>query len=85
MSCGVRRRHDLDSVLLWLWRRPAAAAPIGPQGWEPPYAAGKALKSKKKKCLQWLSLIITFLLMPPFSKYSLVSMYTYIMKKKLIF
>ena len=33
---------------LWLWRRPAAAAPIQPLGWELPYAAGAALKRKKK-------------------------------------
>ena len=26
--------------------RPAAAAPIRPLAWEPPYAAGAALKSK---------------------------------------
>ena len=33
-------------MLLWLWCR---AAPIGPLAWEPPYAAGVALKSQKKK------------------------------------
>ena len=39
-----------DPVLLWLWcSRPAATAPIKPLAWEPPYAAGEALKSKKKK------------------------------------
>ena len=37
-----------ELVLLWLWRRPAAVAPIGPLAWEPPYAAGVALKRKKK-------------------------------------
>ena len=26
--CGVGHRHSLDPVLLWLWRRPAAVAPI---------------------------------------------------------
>ena len=33
----------------WLWRRPAAAAaaPTGPLAWEPPYAAGAALKGKR--------------------------------------
>ena len=36
-----------DPALLWLWCRPAAAAPIGPLAWEPPNAAGVALKSKK--------------------------------------
>ena len=34
---------------LWLWHRPAAAAPIQPLGWEPPKAASVALESKKKK------------------------------------
>ena len=33
-----------DLALLWLWCRPAAAAPIGPLAWEPPYAAGAAPK-----------------------------------------
>ena len=37
-----------DQALLWLWRRPAAAALIGPLAWEPPYAAGAALKKDKK-------------------------------------
>jgi len=36
-------------VLLWLWCRPAAAALIRPIAWELPYAAGVALKRKKKK------------------------------------
>ena len=41
--------------MLWLWRRLAATAPIGPLPWEPSYAAGAALnghkrpKKKKKK------------------------------------
>ena len=34
---------------MWLWRRLAAAAPIGPLAWEPPYAAGVALEKTKKK------------------------------------
>ena len=34
---------------LWLWGRPAAAAPIGPIAGELPYASGGALKRKKKK------------------------------------
>ena len=38
---------QLDPELLWLWCRPAAAAPIGPLTWEPPYAAGVALKKDK--------------------------------------
>ena len=32
--------------MLWLW--PAAITPIGPLAWEPPYAAGVALKSQQK-------------------------------------
>ena len=35
-------------MLLWLWRRLAAAAPIRPLAWEPPYAAGATLKRQKK-------------------------------------
>ena len=49
MSCGVGHRHGSDPVLLWLWYRPAAVAPIRPLAWESPYASGAALKSKKKK------------------------------------
>ena len=49
MSCGVGRRRSLDPMLLWLLRRPAATAPIGPLAWEPPYAAGMALEKEKKK------------------------------------
>ena len=49
MSCGVGRRRDLDPTLLWLWRRPAAVAPIGPLAWEPPYVMGTALKRQKTK------------------------------------
>ena len=40
-------------MLLWLWRRPLAIAPIQPLVWEPPYAVGaaqeKAKRQKKKK------------------------------------
>ena len=32
-----------------LWCRLAAVAPMGLLAWEPPYAAGRALKSQKKK------------------------------------
>ena len=34
---------------LWLWHRPAAAAPILPLAWELPLATPVALKRKKKK------------------------------------
>ena len=49
MSCGVGRRGGSDLVLLWLWHRPAATALIRPLPWEPPYAAGAALKKDQKK------------------------------------
>ena len=47
MSCGVGCRHGSDPTLLWC--RPTATALIEPLAWEPPYAAGAALKPKKKK------------------------------------
>ena len=49
VSCGVGHRWGLDPMLLWLWCRPAAVALIWPLAWESLYAAGAALKSKKKK------------------------------------
>ena len=56
VSCGVGRRSGSDPVLLWLWCRLVATAPIGPLAWEPPYAVGAAqeiakrhTKKKKKK------------------------------------
>ena len=49
MSCGVGRRRCSNLVLLWLWRRPAAAALIRPLAWEPPYAVGEALEKRQKK------------------------------------
>ena len=39
-----------DPTLLWLWRRPAAAALIGSLSWELPYAAGGVLKKKESRC-----------------------------------
>ena len=44
----------MDPTLLWLWCRPAATALIGPLAWEPPYAAGAALKRQKKKKKKYL-------------------------------
>ena len=49
MSCGVGRRCCLYPALMWLWRRPAAAALIRPLAWEPPYATDRALKRQEKK------------------------------------
>ena len=48
MSCGVGFKCDSDPELLWLWCRPVATAPIRPLAWEPPYAAGEALKRTEK-------------------------------------
>ena len=47
-SCGEGFRCDLDLVLLWLWYRPVAIAPIWPLAWELPYVVGVALKKEKK-------------------------------------
>ena len=49
VSCGVGRRRSADPALLVLQRRPAAAAPIGPLAWEPPYAAEADLKKTTNK------------------------------------
>ena len=45
-----------DPELLWLWCRLAATALIRPLAWEPPYAAGVALKKKKKGSLSFITL-----------------------------
>ena len=46
MSCGVGQRHgsDLAWLGLWLWRRL-----IQPLAWDPPYAAGAALRRQNKQ------------------------------------
>ena len=49
MSCDTGHRRGSDLALLWLWCRLVATALIGPLAWEPPYAAGVAIKSKKRK------------------------------------
>ena len=48
-----------EPVLLWLWCRPAATAPIESLAWEPPYATGGVQemakrKKKRKKKSQWM-------------------------------
>ena len=35
-----------DPELLWRWCRSVATAPIGPVGWEPPYASDMALNTQ---------------------------------------
>ena len=49
MLCGIGRRCSLDPVLLWLWHRLVATAPIRPLAWEPPHARGAALEKAKKE------------------------------------
>ena len=49
MSCGVGQRYGSEPMLLWLWYRPTATAPIRLLAWELPYATGAALKSKNKE------------------------------------
>ena len=49
MSCGVGCRCSSDSTLLYLWRRPAATAPIRPLAWEPPCAEDAAIEKDKKE------------------------------------
>ena len=49
VSRGVGLRRGSDPALLWLWRGPAAAAPIGPLAWEPPCATGVALEKAKRQ------------------------------------
>ena len=47
VSCGVGCRWALDPMLLWLWHRQAAAAPIQSLAKKLPYATGLALKINK--------------------------------------
>ena len=49
VSCGVGHRRSSDPVLLWLWCRPAAVAPIRPPARELPHAMGVTLKSEKQQ------------------------------------
>ena len=49
MSRGVGHRCSSDLMLLWVWCRPAALVLSRSLAWEPPYAAGTALKSKTKQ------------------------------------
>ena len=63
MSCGVGRRRSSDPSLLWLWCRPTAAALIRPLTWEPPYAAGVALKRIRSRFPHHVSLPKDFVVM----------------------
>ena len=49
LSCGGGSRLCSDLALLWLRHGIVATALIRPLAWEPPYAAGMALKRQKDK------------------------------------
>ena len=54
MSCGVDHKRGSDLALLWFWRRLAAAAPVRPLAWEPPYVAGEAQEmARRQKKSTW--------------------------------
>ena len=53
-------------MLMWLWRRLAATVLLRPLTWEPPYAAGAALKkAKQNKTNKQKTLLEGSLLSPP--------------------
>ena len=58
MNYGVVRRRSSDPVLLWLWCRPVAVAPIGPLAWESPYTTGAALEKDKNFFFMKSNLVI---------------------------
>ena len=49
VSYGVGRRRGSDPVLLWLWCRPVATAPIRPLASESLCAVGAAKKNAKRR------------------------------------
>ena len=51
MSCGIGHRCGSDPMLLWLWHKMAAVAPIQPLAWEPPFASKKN-KNKNKDIIK---------------------------------
>ena len=46
---GIGHRCSSDPALLWLWHRPAATVLVPPLALVLPYAAGAAIKKKKKE------------------------------------
>ena len=46
MSSGIGLRRGSDPILLWLWCRPVAAAPIRPIAWEIHMSQVQPLKAK---------------------------------------
>ena len=61
LSCGVGCRRRLDLMLLWLWGRPAAVAPVQPLVWELPYADPKKQEKKKKSQILKSEFLLSFL------------------------
>ena len=53
MSCGVGCRHGSDPVMLWLWGRPTAIAPIQPLTWNL-HVVGAAPPTKRHTSLSIL-------------------------------
>ena len=51
VSNCVGCRRSLDLVLMWLWCKPEATAPIQLLAWELPYAASAPLKRQKEKLI----------------------------------
>ena len=60
LSCDVSCKHNLNPALLWLWLRPAAAAPIGPLAWELPYHRWGPKKQNQKIKTNKKSLLYTW-------------------------
>ena len=58
MSCCVGGRCDSDPMLLWLWCRPEAVAPIWPLAWGTSICHRCALKSGEKKKSLYLAFIL---------------------------
>ena len=56
MSCGVGHICSSNLVLLGLWHRLAAVAPIRSLAWELPYAVGEAPQKKTRKIVHKLTL-----------------------------
>ena len=78
VSCGVGRRRGWDTMLLWLWCRMVAAAPIRPLAREPPYAVGSGpRKGKKTKNLFFKKFIRLFKLIKPKYFISFISYFPY--------
>ena len=49
VSCGVGQRCGLDPVLLHLWCRLTAAAPVCPLAWELPWAMSEVLNQNQNQ------------------------------------